>query len=123
MARIQEHDGEALHMLYKRHADLCRSVIRRVILDEAQCEDVLREVFEAIRDRAEHYTLDKGRALGWILTIARQRALQRAQTLRPVALPEPRLVRVSSTRTSGQSRRKGKLDLRNLIPGFGQAAA
>lgn len=88
LQRITAGDGEALHLLFRRHADLVRSVIARSIPDEDQCEDVLREVFEAIRDRAEHYTPDHGRAIGWILTVARRRADDRARRLtRPAAQP------------------------------------
>ena len=79
--RIQKGDGEALWMLHSRHADLLRDVIERCLSEEDDCEDVLREVFEDIRDRAVHYSLDCGRALGWLMTIARRRALQRASEI------------------------------------------
>lgn len=88
LQRISAGDGEALHLLFRRHADLVRSVIFRAVSDEDVCEDILREVFEAIRDRAEHYTPEHGRAIGWILTVARRRADDRARRLtRPVAEP------------------------------------
>ena len=77
IAAIERGDGTALHELYRRHADLIRGVIARFIDDENECEDVLREVFEAIRDRAEHYTRDKGYVLGWMITLARRSALKR----------------------------------------------
>ena len=125
MARIQQNDGEALWMLYNRHAPLVRSVIERVVPDEAQCDDLLRQVFEDIRDRAEHYTADKGRALGWILTVARRRAVDRARRLQLAAPAEVRQeTRSAPVRATGQRRvRKGKLDLGSFFPGFGQAAA
>ncbi len=81
LAAIERGDGTALHELYRRHADLIRGVIARFIDDENECEDVLREVFEAIRDRAEHYTRDKGYVLGWMITLARQSALKREAIL------------------------------------------
>ena len=81
--RIQKGDGEALWILHSRHADLLRGVIERCLSEEDDCEDVLREVFEDIRDRAVHYSLDCGRALGWLMTIARRRALQRASEIIP----------------------------------------
>jgi RNA polymerase sigma-70 factor (ECF subfamily) len=77
LAAIERGDGTALHELYRRHADLIRGVIARFIDDENECEDVLREVFEAIRDRAEHYTRDKGYVLGWMITLARRSAMKR----------------------------------------------
>lgn len=79
IARIQQGDGEALWILHSRHADLLREVIARCLSEEEDCEDVLREVFEAIRDRAVHYSSDYGRALGWMMTLARRQALERAR--------------------------------------------
>jgi RNA polymerase sigma-70 factor, ECF subfamily len=87
LSRISEGDGEALWMLYKRHADLLRGVIARSIADEQECDDVLREVFEDIRDRAEHYTREKGYALGWLMTLARRRAIDRARYTQARQLP------------------------------------
>ena len=81
IAAIERGDGRALHELYRRHADLLRGAIARFIDDEDECEDVLREVFEAIRDRAEHYTRDKGFVLGWMITLARRSALKRSAFL------------------------------------------
>ena len=85
IAAIEQGDGKALHELYRRHADLIRGVIARSVSDEDECEDVLREVFEAIRDRAVHYTRDKGYVLGWMITLARKCAINRASFLQAQA--------------------------------------
>jgi DNA-directed RNA polymerase specialized sigma24 family protein len=92
LGRVTHGDGEALWMLYQRHADLLRDVIARSITDEEEGDDILREVFEDLRDRAVHYTKDKGYALGWLITLARQRALDHARTQTrqlPVRQPAP----------------------------------
>jgi hypothetical protein len=81
IARIQKGDGEALWILHSRHADLLRDVITRCLPEEEDCEDVLREVFEDIRDGAIYYNGDYGRALGWMITLTRRRALQRASQI------------------------------------------
>src|SRR5215207_4923999 len=103
MARIQQNDGEALWMLYNRHAPLVESVIGRFVQDEAQCDELVREIFEDIRDRAEHYTPDKGRALGWILTMARRRAIDHARRLQLAPRAEVRpATRPAAARASAQ---------------------
>ena len=79
LTRINAGDGDAFWVLYQRHADLIRGVIARCLRDEDECEDVLREVFEEIRDRAVHYSPEMGRAIGWIMTLARRRAMDRAR--------------------------------------------
>jgi DNA-directed RNA polymerase specialized sigma24 family protein len=81
ISRIQQGDGEALWILHSRHADLLRDVIARCLPEEEDCEDVLREVFEDIRDCAVHYNGEYGKALGWMITLARRRALQRASEI------------------------------------------
>jgi DNA-directed RNA polymerase specialized sigma24 family protein len=88
IARIQGGDGDALWILHSRHSDFLREVIARYLSEEEDCEDVLREVFEDIRDRAVHYRREFGPALGWMMTLTRRRALQRASqvTRRP---PQP----------------------------------
>jgi hypothetical protein len=124
MARIQEHDGEALWMLYKRHSALVRSTIARCLNDEEAGDDVLREVFEEIRDRADHYTPDKGRVLGWILTLARRRAVERARYTRVARQREHSHTREHATAASGESRRRGfEIDFRGLRDWIREAVA
>src|SRR5436190_22632814 len=79
MELIQKRDEEALTMLYYRHGKLLKSVIGRCVYDDQHTEDLLQEVFVEIWNRAEHYSADKGRALGWLITLARRRALDRVR--------------------------------------------
>jgi RNA polymerase sigma-70 factor (ECF subfamily) len=79
MDLIQKRDEEALTMLYYRHGKLLKSVIGRCVYDDQHTEDLLQEVFVEIWNRAEHYSADKGRALGWLITLARRRALDRVR--------------------------------------------
>src|SRR5688500_12069089 len=101
VVRIQGGDGEALWILHSRHADFLREILARYLSEEADCEDVLREVFEDIRDRAVHYRAEFGQALGWMVTLARRRAVQRASqiTRRP---PQPIRTREENVRASEQ---------------------
>jgi len=101
IARIQKGDGEALWILHSRHADLLRDVIARCLSEEEDCEDVLREVFEDIRDRAVHYSVEYGRALGWMMTLARRRALERARQI-PSRPAQPVIAREEEMRTREQ---------------------
>ena len=91
MARIKERDEEALTMLYYRHGKLLKSVMSRCVYDDQHCEDLLQEVFVEIWNRAEHYSEDKGRALGWLITLARRRALDRVRRFQAYFRAEQRL--------------------------------
>jgi DNA-directed RNA polymerase specialized sigma24 family protein len=116
MAAIQRHDPEAFWMLYRRHAELIRSVVARSVSDEDQCDDVVREVFEEIRDRAAHYTAEKGRVLGWMITLARRRAADRVRALAAAARLAPaRKPRAKSAATNGRRlARFAGMELRGL---------
>lgn len=77
MQAVQDREGPALESLYRRHASLLRAVIYRAVHHDADADDVLQEVFIEIWDRAGSYTPEKGRPLGWMITLARRRAIDR----------------------------------------------
>lgn len=91
MARIQKRDEAALTMLYYRHGKLLRSVIGRCVYDQQHSEDLLQEVYVEIWNRADHYSEEKGRALGWLITLARRRALDRVRRFQAYFRAEQRL--------------------------------
>jgi RNA polymerase sigma-70 factor (ECF subfamily) len=91
MARIQQRDEDALTMLYYRYSKLLQSVISRCVYDAHHAEDLLQEVFVEIWDRAGHYSEEKGRALGWLITLARRRALDRIRRFQAYFRAEQRL--------------------------------
>ena len=91
MALIQQQDEEALTMLYHRYSKLLRSVISRCIYDSQHAEDLLQEVYVEIWNRASHYSEEKGRALGWLITLARRRALDRVRRFQAYHRAEQRL--------------------------------
>ncbi len=77
MLAVQNRGGPALEELYRRHASLLRAVIYRAVHHDADADDVLQEVFIEIWDRSGSYTPEKGRPLGWMITLARRRAIDR----------------------------------------------
>jgi RNA polymerase sigma-70 factor, ECF subfamily len=91
MARIQQRDEQALTLLYYRYSKLLQSVISRCVYDAHHAEDLLQEVFVEIWDRAGHYSEEKGRALGWLITLARRRALDRIRRFQAYFRAEQRL--------------------------------
>ena len=77
MLAVQGRHGAALELLYRRHVSLLRAVIFRAVHQDADADDVLQEVFIEIWNRAESFDAKKGRALGWMITLARRRAIDR----------------------------------------------
>jgi RNA polymerase sigma-70 factor (ECF subfamily) len=79
MGRIKAKDEQALAVLYRRHLALLRTVISRVLNNDWDVDDLMQEVFLEIWRQAEHYCEEKGKALGWVVTLARRRAIDRVR--------------------------------------------
>ena len=77
MTRIQARDDQAIAILYRRHTGLLRTVIGRVLTNDGDVDDLLQDVFLEVWRLAAHYDVEKGKALGWIVTLARRRAIDR----------------------------------------------
>ena len=77
MTRVAHGDSQALERLFDRHAGVIKSVIFKIIHNEAEAEDVLMEVFFEAWNNATKYSAEKGKALGWLVTMARRRGIDR----------------------------------------------
>jgi len=91
MVRIQNHDDSALALLYRRHIALLRSIIGRVVNNDHDVDDLLQEAFIQIWQRAGQYALEKGKAIGWIVTLVRRRAIDRLRKKLAYGRAEDRL--------------------------------
>lgn len=77
MEAVRNEDTHALDELHHRHSATLRAVIVRVLHNEHSSEDLLQEVFLEVWRLADRYSKDKGKALGWMITLARRRAIDR----------------------------------------------
>ena len=68
-------DQAALARLYDSTNGILYGLILRVLRDRAAAEDALLEVYVQVWRKGETYTASKGTPLGWLLTIARSRAI------------------------------------------------
>lgn len=91
MAGIKNRSDVALATLYRRHTPLLRTIIARVVNNDADVDDLLQEVFVEIWNRIESYDETKGKALGWIVTLARRRAIDRVRRKQAYSRAEERL--------------------------------
>ncbi len=79
MERIGQRQQQALGQLYSRHRRTLRGVIIKVVGDESEADDILQESFLQVWYEPDKYSPDLGRPLGWIITIARRRAIDRVR--------------------------------------------
>lgn len=77
--RIAGRDASAVAELYDRQSRLLYGLIRRILRDQGEAEEVLQEVFLAVWTRAETYDVTLGSPVAWLVRIARNRAIDRVR--------------------------------------------
>lgn len=91
MEGIQAEDPDALSQLYDRYNGILKALILRVIHNEAEADDLLQEIFMEIWKQAKNFSADKGKPLGWMVTLARRRAIDGLRKKQAYARAEERL--------------------------------
>jgi RNA polymerase sigma-70 factor (ECF subfamily) len=79
MQEITQRRQAALKELYSRYSRSLRALIGSVVHEESEADDVLQESFLQIWREAHHYSPKSGKPLGWVITIARRRAIDRVR--------------------------------------------
>jgi RNA polymerase sigma-70 factor, ECF subfamily len=75
VARLQRRDPEAMGDLYDRYGKVAFSVIYRIVRNQSTAEDLLQESFLRVWNRVHAFDQDKGSLGPWVLTVARNRAI------------------------------------------------
>jgi len=91
MCGIQAGDPDALAELYDRYNGILKALILRVIHNDSEADDLLQEVFMEIWNQAKNFSPDKGKPLGWMVTLARRRAIDGLRKKQSYARAEERL--------------------------------
>ncbi len=82
MEGLARHQPGSMEALYARYSGILKGVVMRVVNDDAEAEDLLQEVFMQVWGRAESYSPEKGKPIGWLITLARRRAIDRLRQRR-----------------------------------------
>jgi RNA polymerase sigma-70 factor (ECF subfamily) len=77
LARLAQRDAAALSELYAAHSRMMFGVICRIVGDRTEAEEVLQEAFVQAWTRAVTYNPALGSPVGWLVGIARNRAIDR----------------------------------------------
>jgi RNA polymerase sigma-70 factor (ECF subfamily) len=72
-------DRAAFAALYDLASARVHGIVRRVLVDQAQSEEVTQDVFLEIWQHASRFDPEVGHAVGWILTIAHRKAVDRVR--------------------------------------------
>jgi RNA polymerase sigma-70 factor (ECF subfamily) len=77
MTRVAARDGAAFARLFEVHGPLTLGVLLRILSRRSEAEEVLQEVFLQVWMQADRYDEVRSTPRGWILMLARSRALDR----------------------------------------------
>ena len=78
--RVATGDRVAFDELYRTTAPRLLGLIRQILRDPSQSEEVSQEVFLEIWQTASRFQRTKGRGLSWIFTLAHRRAIDRVRS-------------------------------------------
>lgn len=81
--RIRTGDRAALGELYDRYASLAIGLAVRIVADRDAAEDVVHDAFVTVWQKIDRYDRDRGGLRTWLMTIVRNRALDRLRRARP----------------------------------------
>lgn len=81
--RLRAGDREALGELYDRYASVAMAVAVRVVTDRELAEDLVHDAYVAVWQKIDRFDASRGSLRAWLLTIVRNRAIDRLRGTRP----------------------------------------
>jgi RNA polymerase sigma-70 factor, ECF subfamily len=91
LARVALGDEEAYAAVYDRTAGQVLGVVRAVVRDPAQSEEVVQEVLLDVWRSASRFDPELGSAAAWVMTLAHRRAVDRVRSEQRAAERERRV--------------------------------
>jgi RNA polymerase sigma-70 factor (ECF subfamily) len=80
LRRIGAGDLRCFEELYRRYGGMLFATIIRILNHQEAAEDVLQEVFLQIWEKAPLYDPARGKPLTWVVTLARNKAIDRLRS-------------------------------------------
>ena len=84
-------EPDALVRPLRSYSGVLKALIMRIIHNEAESDDLLQEIYMELWNHAQNYSATKGKPLGWMVTLARRRSIDRLRKRQSYARAEERL--------------------------------
>ncbi|HEU0209593.1 MAG TPA: sigma-70 family RNA polymerase sigma factor [Candidatus Udaeobacter sp.] len=118
MKAVSHRRYDALAELYDRHGKRLRATIDGVVHEQAEADDVLQEILIQIWEEADRYSPKAGKPLGWMVTIARRRAIDRLRRRQAYSRVRERYQKRVSHETSNLPRKADEVFILNDLRHF-----
>lgn len=82
LVEVAKGDEHAFELLYQQLSGPVFGLVRRIVRDSAQSEEVTQEVLVELWRTATRYSPERGSAMNWALTLAHRRAVDRVRSAR-----------------------------------------
>jgi len=115
LARLRAREEAALTELYDELAPWVLGLAYRILQDDDEAEEVVGDVFTQVWRRVDRHDVRRGPLVPWILSIARNRALDLLRR-RGVGGAKRNAGSALATSTTAVSRRRGRAEA--SVPGF-----
>ena len=90
LARVARGDEDAFAAFYDTAGGLVYGLVRRIVRDPAQSEEVTQDVLLDAWRTAARFDARRGSALAWVMTMAHRRAVDRVRSEQAAAAREQR---------------------------------
>jgi len=90
LAKVARGDEAAFAGVYDHFATVVYGLVRRVVRDPAQSEEVTQDVLLEVWRTASRFDPSEGSARGWLMTLAHRRAVDRVRSAQASARREAR---------------------------------
>lgn len=98
LQRVARGDEQAFDALYDLVSAPVFGLVRRIVRDPAQSEEVTQEVMLELWRTAARFAPDRGSAMTWVMTLAHRRAVDRVRSAQSATDREDKAFRRETTR-------------------------
>jgi len=104
LSKVEQGDQDAMASLFDRYSGIVYSVALRVLKDTGQAEDVMQDIFIQLWRKPSAFVSGRGSLGGWLVVVARNRAIDSLRRRRPTDSVED-VVLASSTDLASEAER------------------